>query len=74
MEDRGGIWMLEGEGCTFFRNPKNLGMLLGFGYCDLDGDWANCQGKKRFCEKPDSLIKYLYAKWERGKTVRRRIY
>jgi len=58
--------------CTFFRNSDNPNTGRGIGYCDLGVIWTICDGDVRFCEEPDSLIRYLsdWNKRERAKTLR----
>jgi len=57
--------MITKEKCSFFRSFENHSIWLGFGYCDLVGDWVTCERKIKFCEKPDALIKYLFLEWEK---------
>lgn len=45
--------------CHFYRGRESLSMGIGIGYCDLDGNQAVCDGDINFCEKPDTLKRYL---------------
>ena len=50
--------------CLIFRSRESSGMRKRIGYCDIDGDTANCEGDISFCEKPEALRQYFRNKLE----------
>jgi hypothetical protein len=52
--------------CKFYRDPENVSMDGGIGYCDLDSDQATCDGGIDFCEKSIALKTYLFEQIKRG--------
>jgi hypothetical protein len=52
--------------CKFYRDPGNVTMDRGIGYCDLDSDQATCDGGIDFCEKSIALKTYLFEQIKRG--------
>ena len=54
--------MKEGKECPLFRRPESLSFGKGIGYCDMDGNSANCDADIKLCEKPDALKQYLQRK------------
>ena len=54
--------MKEEEECPLFRRPESLSFGKGVGYCDMDGNSANCDANIKLCEKPDALKQYLRRK------------
>jgi len=45
--------------CSFYRDSGTPNMGLGIGYCDFDCSQTTCDGDIHFCEKPNTLKKYL---------------
>lgn len=56
--------MVEEIICPLFRRSEGLGMGKGIGYCDIDSGSATCEGDVLFCERPETLKKYLRIKLE----------
>ena len=54
--------MKEGKECPLFRRPESLSFGKGVGYCDMDGNSANCDADIKLCEKPDALKQYFQRK------------
>ena len=54
--------MKEGKECPLFRRPENLSFGKRIGYCDMDGNSANCDADIKLCEKPNALKQYLQRK------------
>jgi len=48
--------------CPLFRRSESLRIGKGIGYCDVDSCSATCEGDIKFCEKPETLERYLKAK------------
>ena len=45
--------------CSFYRDSISLNVDRGLGYCDLDCDRTTCSGYIQFCEKAETLKRYL---------------
>jgi len=45
--------------CTLYRDSTGIAIGKGLGICDLDGCQSICDGDIQFCERPDTLRKYL---------------
>jgi len=52
--------------CSFYRDSESQGVDRGLGYCDLDCDRTTCSGYVQFCEKAETLKRYLIGKGKRG--------
>jgi hypothetical protein len=59
------------EPCSFYRELNSLGIGLGIGQCDLDGDQTVCDGDLIFCKKPNDLKNYLNTQEGNGKDRRK---
>ena len=51
--------------CKFHRDGGTIHKSQGTGYCDLDNDQTVCDGDIDFCEKTDSLKRYLFAQMKK---------
>jgi hypothetical protein len=57
-----GVKMLPERRCSFYRDSVSLSVDRGLGYCDLDCDRTTCNGYIQFCEKAETLKRYLIEK------------
>lgn len=54
--------MVDERKCPIFRKPESL--RVGIGHCDVDNRSALCEGDIGFCEKPNTLKKYIRSRLE----------
>ena len=54
--------------CSFYRRCGSRGMGHGYGYCEFDSTYTNCDEEARRCRKLDSLKQYLMGReWMKTK-------